>query len=254
MRISHKIALPIAVLTLTACPASQSDIRVLQSDLGLIRAEAAQADSARRAQLDKVIASLRVMNDSLASVNGRLMRLTADTRNGITELGQQLVQIQELTGQSQRRLQEVRASLEARTAESSTTVEPGASGNPGPNQLFQLAREQLLRGSNSAARTAFQDLITKYPKSDVASDAQFYIAESFAAEGNQQSADSAYAEVVKRYPKSSRSATALYKRATYFASVGNPDRAMALYNEIIKKYPRSDEATLAKDRIKALDQ
>lgn len=249
---------PLTLLSLGGCFASQSDIQVLQGDLKLVRAESAQADSARRAQLDRVIAMLRTTNDSLAAMSGRVTRLRGDVTTRFASMEAQLLQIQELTGQSQTRLQEVRASLEARQQAAMAPTAGGAAGTdsgtggPGPNQLFQLARDQLLRGSNAAARTAFQDLLTRYPKADVAADAQFYVGEAYAGEGNAEAADSVYAEVVRRYPSSARAATALYKRATGAQASGSSARARQLFNEIIRKYPRSDEAALARDRVKAL--
>jgi len=262
------VALAAGAVVLTGCFATQADIRVLQGDLSLIRSEQAQADSARKVQLDGVIRTMRSVNDSMAALTTRMTRFRADMTGSMSSVEQQLLAIQELTGQSQRKLQEVRESLESRqeAQASAATVEPapapaGKGGKappaeaptPGPNQLFQLGREQLLQGSNSAARSAFQDLLNKYPKSDVAADAQFYIGETYAAEGNTDAADSVYARVASKYAGSPRAATATYKRAVAAATAGNAATARKLFNDVIKKYPNSDEAALARDRVKALD-
>jgi len=248
-----------AAVALTGCFATQSDVRVLQSDLSLIRSENAAADSAHRVQMNRVLESLqsvRVMNDSINALSSRMMRFRSDVSTSLASIDQQLLAIQELTGQSQQRLQEVRATLESRPVAppppeggKGTPAAPN-DGTPGPNQLLQIAREQMMQGSNQAARQAFEDLLAKYPKADVAVDAQFYIAETFAAEGNAEAADSVYARVVSKYAGTSRAANALYKRANFAQSAGKTDQARALFNELIKKYPRSDEAVLAKDRIK----
>ncbi|MGI9090639.1 MAG: tetratricopeptide repeat protein [Gemmatimonadaceae bacterium] len=261
---------PIAAVLMGGCFASQQDVRVLQSDISLLRTETATADSARRLQLDRAIASMRTANDSLASLSTKLTRFRSDVTTSLASVDQQLLQVQELTGQSQRRIQEVRASLEERqgaAAAASATApgaKPAAAGSagsagagaadagPGPNQLFQVAREQLMQGSNAAARQAFEDLLTKYPKSDLAADAQFYVAETYAAENNVPAADSVYARVAARYAGSPRAATAVYKRAVAAQNAGKIDQARDLFNQLIKKYPRSDEASLARDRVKAL--
>jgi tol-pal system protein YbgF len=249
---------------LTGCFATQADIRVLQGDLSLIRNEQASADSARKAQIDIVLRNLRAVNDSMAALTNRMTAFRTDLTGSMSSVEQQLIAIQELTGQSQRKLQEVRASLEARQEEQAnaagaTAPAAGKAGAtptetvPVPNQLFQLGREQLLQGSNSAARSAFEDLLTKYPKADIAADAQFYIAETYAAEGETDAADSVYARVITKYPGSPFAATAYYKRAVAAATAGDSDRARTLFNTLIKKYPKSDEAVLARDRVKALD-
>jgi tol-pal system protein YbgF len=255
------IAAPVAAVLLSGCFATQQDVRVLQGDIKLLRSEQAAADSARRVQMDRALVQLRAANDSLSALGSRLLRFRADVTTSLSSVDQQLLQIQELTGQSQRRLQEVRESLESRQAAQAPVEAPGTPGatgapaagaQPGPNQLFQVGREQMMQGSNAAARQAFTDLVTKYPKSDLAAEAQFYIAETYAAENNTSAADSAYAAVASKYPSSPRAATALYKRAVAAQNAGNGDTARDLFNQVIKKYPRSDEAALARDRVKTI--
>ncbi|MEO7043555.1 MAG: tetratricopeptide repeat protein [Gemmatimonadaceae bacterium] len=241
-----------AAMLFAGCFATQKDVQVLQGDISLMRSERLAADSARSRQLDRAIASMHVANDSLAALSTRLTRFRADMTMSMSSVQQQLLQVQELTGQSQRRIQEVRASLEDRQAAATPPDSTGAPVTPGPNALFQVAREQMMQGSNSAARQAFQDLIAKYPKADVAPDAAFYIAETYAAENNTAAADSVYAQVATQYAGSPRAATAMYKRAVFALNAGDNSKARDLFNQLIKKYPRSDEAALARDRVKTI--
>ncbi|MEO7103185.1 MAG: tetratricopeptide repeat protein [Gemmatimonadaceae bacterium] len=241
-----------AAMLFAGCFATQKDVQVLQGDISLMRNERLAADSARSRQLDRAIASMRVANDSLVALSTRLTRFRADMTMSMSSVQQQLLQVQELTGQSQRRIQEVRASLEDRAAATAVPDSTGAVVTPGPNALFQVAREQMMQGSNAAARQAFQDLIAKYPKADVAPDAAFYIAETYAAENNNTAADSVYAQVAKQYAGSPRAATAIYKRAVSAFNAGDSAKARDLFNELIRKYPRSDEAALARDRVKTI--
>ncbi|MGH7664551.1 MAG: tetratricopeptide repeat protein [Gemmatimonadaceae bacterium] len=265
-----------------ACFATREDVRVLQNDIGIVRAEIAESDSLRRVRIDSVISMLARVSDSLSAMNWRFTTFQGESREEMFSLGQQLIQIQELTGQSQRRLQELRASLEERSrmaaAEAaaqaaaaqqmgpaapgpdSTAAPPGAAApgapplgspaGPGPNELLQLALEQLRRGSASTARVALEDLLTKYPDADIAGDAQFYIAESYAQEQQAAAADSAYALVLERYPESTRAPTALYKRALLARDAGRMPEARAMLDEVVRLYPRSDEAVLARDILR----
>jgi len=104
----------------------------------------------------------------------------------------------------------------------------------------------------AAARSAFADLLTKYPDSDLAPDAQFYLAEALAAEGKTSSADTAYATVVKKYPQSLRAATAMYKRGVAQQKGGKTATARKTFNDLIKMFPESDEAALARERLRAM--
>jgi tol-pal system protein YbgF len=265
--------------------------------------QAAQADSLRQAQLDRVIEQLGLVNDSLGRIGGQLAKFQGDVEGQVYAMGQQLIQIQELTGQSQRRLQELRAGLEAQrqtavtapvagapaaadtgvlvgqasgqtsgqaptqtagkapsagvsgTVTSSTGASAGTAGpggTPGPNQLYEMALDQLRRGSTTAARSALQDLLRQYPNADVAADAQFYVAETFAKEHDTVAADSGYRLVAQRYPSSDRAPQALFKHALVLQAQHKVQAARGAYEEVIRKYPRSDEAVLAKDRLRAV--
>ena len=242
---------PLLLLAATGCFATQTDVRLLQQDLAVMRAESARSDSLTRAQLEQIGVTLGLSADSIRVLSARMVRLSGDLQSDLYSMGQQLVQIQELTGQSQRRLQEVRASLEQRsTAVLQSAAPPDSAVQPGPNQLFQLALDQLRRGSTGSARTAFRDLLTRYPQADIAGEAQFYIGESLRQEGNAAAADSAYLAVVSKYPQSSRASTALYKHAQGLEASGKAADARRVLERIVREYPRSDEAALARDRLK----
>ena len=258
-RLGRRLA-PVVLLATGACFATREDVRVLQSDLLEVRAQSAQSDSALRERLGEVAATLGTVSDSVRALGTRLTRMQGDLRGDVYSLAQQLIQIQELTGQSQQRLQELRASLEQRSQEAAAadSVAPGDTtagspgGAPGPNQLFQLSLDQLRRGSAGTARSGFEELLRRYPTSDIAADAQFYVGEAYNAEGNTAAADSAYAVVVAKFPTSSRAPTALYKRALALEARGNSTAARAALNQLLQRYPRSDEATLARERLRTM--
>ncbi len=241
------------LLLSTACLASKSDFQSLQTDVRVMRVEQAQSDSLSRILIDRISRQLRAATDSLGALGDRVARHRSENQVSLSGMQQQLLAIQELTGQSEQRLQEVRASLEERSQQLAVARgdTAAASGAAGPNQIFQIGRDQLLKGSNAAARAAFQDLVAKYPTSSLAADAEFFIGETYAAEGNNTAADSAYARVTVKYPRAPRAATALYKRAVAAQTEGRNRAADQLYQELIRKYPASDEAALARERSRA---
>jgi tol-pal system protein YbgF len=293
-QVRRAIMIPAVMLTAGACFATREDVRLLQTQLQAYQTQTAQADSTRRAQIDRVIEQLGLVTDSLGDLGARMAKFQGDVEGSVYSMGQQLIQIQELTGQSQRRLQELRAGLEVQrgtfaqppqpgqpqpgqpaatapgattpgattgsdssravsTAPAATTTTPsGGAGTPGPNELYQLALDQLRRGSTRAARSALTDLLKQYPNADVAPDAQFYVADSYDREGNTTAADSVYQLVVQRYPSSERAPTALYKHGLTLITAGKVQAARAALQQVVSKYPRSDEAVLAKDRLRTL--
>ncbi|MBM3885570.1 MAG: tetratricopeptide repeat protein [Gemmatimonadetes bacterium] len=276
VRRSRLLLAPVVLVTAGACFATRADLRIVQGDVLAVRDSvraarlaAERRDSLARVATDsalaRVVAALVTVGDSVVSIRGATQRMDGALREDLHTIRQQLITIQELTGQSQRRIQELRADLESDAADrASTPVVPsaaadttrgtttvGAAGGagtptgPGPAQLYQLGQDQLRRGSNTAARGAFTTLLTQHPQSDLAPDALYGIAETFTAEGNGVRADSVYNLVATRYPQSERAPIALYKRATAYRLVGQAERAQSLYRQIVETYPNSESARLA---------
>jgi tol-pal system protein YbgF len=292
MRTLRLALAPVVVLTTGACFATRNDLRIVHADLQAMRAERLAADSAAQRQLDQIaqelarvsgaVAAIAALSDSVHANGAAINRLRNDSREDLQAIRQQLIMIQELTGQSQRRIQELRAEMEQRAAELATPVPvpvptplPPAAGGaganpagaptardttrpaapapqpaPGPAQLYQMGQDQLRRGSVSAARAAFLQLLERHPQSDLAPAALYGVAETWADEGNGRNADSVYALVVERYPRSEQAPNALYKRASAARAVGQTQQAMALYRQIVAQYPRSDAALLAQEYLR----
>jgi tol-pal system protein YbgF len=256
-----RLAAPAAALVVSGCLASKSDVFLLQNQLQSMQTAQARADTARRVQIESVLAQVMQANDSVHAMSARLAKLQANVQTDHYEMGRQLLQMQELSGQSQRRLQELRASLEERNAAAAPAAAgppaPGDSARavpagPGPGQLFQSSLDQLRRGSTSVARSGFEQLLRSYPNSEDAPEALAYIAETYAAERNQVAADSVYDLVVQRYPASPKAATALYKHALSLKAAGRTTAARAALERIVREYPRSDEAALAREQLRTL--
>ncbi|MEO7454747.1 MAG: tetratricopeptide repeat protein [Gemmatimonadaceae bacterium] len=247
---------PLLAVAVAGCLASKNDIVLLQGEIRTSRDAAAQADAASRAHIDQVLAQLARSNDSIRAVSTRLSKLAGDVQTDHYEMGRQILQIQELTGQSQRRMQELRASLEERNSQQPAAVTPGdsakAPAGPGPAQLFQGSLDQLRRGSTSVARTGFEELVRNYPNAEEVPEAMIYIASTYANERNQVAADSVYGLVIQKYPSSPKAATALYKRGLSMRAAGQAANAKAAFERVIKDFPRSDEATLARDQLRTL--
>ncbi len=231
------------------CLATQTDVKALQADIAVLRAESRRADSVRTAQATAVLVGLKLVSDTLHGVQVRLGTMAGDTKGDLYAMQQQLIQIQELTGQSQRRIQEMRANLEDRAP---GAVDSGRAASPGPNQLLQLSLDQLRRGSAGAARAGFIELLTRFGDSDAAALAQFYVGETFAAEGDVAAADSVYQLVIRTSPKSAKASTALYKHALVLLGRGDAAGGRVALADVARLYPQSDEAVLAQDRLKSL--
>ena len=238
--------------------ATKSDFDRLQQDVVGTRATSNAADSVQRAYLIEVTRTVRSLSDSINALSRRVNGLKTATETDLADMKQDISQLQDLSGQSEQRLRDMRAAVEEKTgqvepaATDSGAATTGAPAGPGPAQLLQAGRDQLLKGGNVAARAAFSELITKYPKSDLVPEAMFFTAQAFAAERNVEAADQQYSALITRFPNSPRVPTAMYKRALQLQASKKTADARRLLQEIIKRFPRSDEAALADERLQSM--
>ena len=240
--------------------ATKSDFDKLQTDVIGTRASSNAADSVQRAFLIDLTRSVRALNDSISALNRRVNAMRTATETDLAAMRQDISQLQDISGQSEQRLRDMRAALEEKstqvvvpaTADTSAGATASTGGGPGPGQLLQAGRDQLLKGGNVAARAAFAELISKYPRSDLVPEAMFYTAQAYAAERNTDAADKEYASLITKYPTSPRVPTAMYKRALQMQASKKTADAKRLFQEIIKRFPRSDEAALADERLQSI--
>jgi tol-pal system protein YbgF len=240
---------------------SKGDVQMVQGEVALLRADVARRDSARAAQLNEVILLQRQVMDSLTATRRSVAQIRGDLSTDLYNIQQQLVQLQELTGQSQQRLTELRTRLEARGAQIEAAPAPGDSARPMPeggtagtasaDQMYEASLAQLRRGSLSTARLGLREMLRQYPTSERAPDALYFIGQSFAAE-NPDSAAAYYRQVVDNHGTSPRAASALYNLGLLAERRKDTAGARQAYQRVAEKYPQSDEAALARDRLKAL--
>ena len=264
-RLAKGAVFALLAVSSTGCFASLSQLDEVNEQVNQTRAEAAASDSVRATQLVQILGTLRALNDSIQSLNTKITRLRAETQADVRSMRQEVNQVLEVTGQSERRIREMREQIDRRTRAAETAPPPApvtngdtttaapVSTGPAPDELLQIGRDQLTRGGNSAARAAFTDLLTRYPDSEQAVEAQFFLAEAHAAEGSTAAADSAYARVVTKYPTSTRAPTALYKRGVLAQTAARRTAARRLFNTLIADYPNSDEAELARERLRVMN-
>ncbi len=240
--------------------ATKSDFDKLQADIVGTRAGSNAADSVQRAYLIDVSRSVRALNDSINALSKKINTMRTATESDLAAMKQDISQLQDMSGQSERQLRDMRAAVEEKTTQpdaaprtdSTASSAGGPTSGPGPGQLLQAGRDQLLKGGNASARAAFRELIAKYPKSDLVPEAMFYTAQAYAAERNTDAADAEYAALIVKYPSSPRVPTAMYKRALQLQASKKTAEARRLFQEIIKRFPRSDEAALADERLQSI--
>ncbi|HEX2202836.1 MAG TPA: tol-pal system protein YbgF [Longimicrobium sp.] len=249
-----RIAAAAALLpALAGCLATKRDVEDLRLEMQTSR-------QAQERQIDDMVRRVGAMLDTLETQN---TRFRGDIANRLVQIERQLVQIQELSGQSQAQLNELRRQInqraeEARRAEEAArdtaragTGGPDTSGGADASEaqaVYDAALGAFRRNSFTTARAGFEEFLRVAPRHRLAADAQLYIGESYGTR-DPDAAIEAYERVVEAYSASPRAPTALLRIGRIEAGRGNRTEARARYNQVIRAYPRSPEAEQARTEL-----
>jgi tol-pal system protein YbgF len=237
-----------------AC-ASKGDVQQMESNmLAEIRAIKASQDSLNRDLRGAVV-------DSLETQEMRQLQGRSEQQRQLAQIQQSLAQVLDLLGQIETELQRSRA-----YGATTVPVVPGGpigdagTGTPGGDAggddaaaaLYNSAQNQFNRGAYATARTGFAEYLRIYSDSELAPDAQFYLARTHEETDDPAAALAEYARVLELYPNSRRAPSALYASGRIELDRGNTQDAIEFFSRVVRGYPNSDEAILAERRLSDL--
>ena len=118
--------------------------------------------------------------------------------------------------------------------------------------MYEAAFEQVRLRDFDKAAMAFNAFLRRFPQSEYAGNAQYWLGEVYLAQSELEPAGQAFAKVLSQYPGHRKEADSLYKLADVERRLGNLDRATQLYQEVVSKHPNSSAAQLARRDLNAL--
>ncbi len=121
---------------------------------------------------------------------------------------------------------------------------------PGEEEIYKLGKQAFDQGDSDTAKKHFQELIKRFPKSENADNAQFWIGEIYYREKWYEKAILEYQNVIEKFPKGNKVPAALLKQGLAFQNIGDKANSRLILEELIKKYPKTNEAKIAREKIK----
>jgi tol-pal system protein YbgF len=117
-------------------------------------------------------------------------------------------------------------------------------------EVYATGKQAFDGGQYEIARENFQELLSKYPKSENADNAQFWIGEIYYREKWYEKAIMEYQKVIENYPDGNKVPASLLKQGLSFYNLNEQSNARLILQEVINKYPTSNEAKIARDKLK----
>jgi tol-pal system protein YbgF len=117
-------------------------------------------------------------------------------------------------------------------------------------KLYDSAYLDLTKGNYSLAIMGFENYLKYFPQSELASNALYWLGESYYAKEEFSKATLKFKALLVDYPRSDKIPTALYKLGLSYLELGEQVLANRYFGELIDRFPQSSEAKLASERLK----
>ena len=125
---------------------------------------------------------------------------------------------------------------------------PGGSDRDNYQAAFELLKEQRYE----PAAQAFQQFLKTYPDSELADNAQYWLAESYYVTQKFEQALSSFQTVINEYPRSRKVPDALLKMGYCNYELKRWDAARAALSKVQADYPETTAARLAGQRLERM--
>ena len=137
-------------------------------------------------------------------------------------------------------------------------VTPVAGGNAPTEDPAQIQADydqayaylQPSRREYKKAIAAFKAFLKRYPGSDLADNALYWLGESYYVTQDNAQALKAFERVLSKYPQSDKAPGALLKKGYILDAMGKRNEARKVLQEVQRRYPGSSAASMAKARLK----
>ena len=242
----------------------EQDLAQLRQDVTALSLAAHRS----RGDTETVLGQLeRQTRDQAAEVQRQLASLQARTEALSGELSRLSARLDELSQRLETLSRQVRAtSPPAPATPRPVPVPPRSPGGLQASDVYQTAYIDFSKGSYPLAIAGFREFLRRFPDSELANNAQYWIGEAYfsLARGyaNQGHADKVggaleqavqeFRKVIVNYPRGEKVPTALYKEALALVELRQPSLAEARLKYLLEHFPQSEEAPLARERLASL--
>lgn len=118
-----------------------------------------------------------------------------------------------------------------------------------PLELYNAAYLDLSKGNHQLALQGFQQFLTKFPQSDLADNAQYWMGEVYYAKKDNQKAIEEFKKVIENFPKADKVAAAFLKIGYCYFNLGDQTTGKKYLRIVVERFPNSEEARLARSRL-----
>lgn len=207
----------------------------------------------RVTKLERVIenSTLEEFSARIESLQQEMQRLQGDAETVNHNIEDLKRKQRELYLDLDHRLRALETAQHSSSSPSPGDIRPNAMGAD-DRAVYNTAFATLRDGKYEQAITELQDFLKKFPTSEHAANAQYWLGEAFYVQHRYDAALIEFERVVARYPASPKFSDAMLKLGLTQYELGAWDKSSQALNAVVTQFPNTSQAQLATQRLEQL--
>ncbi|HUK87197.1 MAG TPA: tol-pal system protein YbgF [Terriglobales bacterium] len=248
----------LAALLASGCVTTAQEGEQMRKDIASLRADMQKEAEANKAEREKLAAEQQKSSKQIQEALDQLSRASRKSgadlgvdlekaqndlaaTHGQVEVLQHRLDALEKANRDQMKAMDVASQLVAQQKkEQERPTDKGA--------LYNLARQKLDQGQTAKSRDLFQDFLTRFPKDELAANAQYWLGETYYAEKKWNDAIVEFQKVLKDYKGSEKIPDAVLKIGMSFQAQNDCQNALLFFDEVVQAHKNTPAAKTAHER------
>ncbi len=249
------------ILSTPAAAGTKEEIIRLSSDVLQLQNQVLALQKSFDQKQGSLQSLLEQLNDQVATTNRVLQEMVvvmreqkSDWSQVAGDLGQDIQGLSVKMDETNNRLAALFKKVEDSQSRNESRRLPSSSdpGGPKPDQVYSLAFNDYLAGNYELAADGFRDFMVRYPESEYADNAAYYLGLCHQQLGQQEQAVQSFDQVINMYPKADMTAAAYYKKALTQQELQKNEDAIDTLKKLVALFPESQEAITARQELENL--
>ena len=244
--------------------ALQTQVQQLSDQLARLQQSNDERFGAMRSLLEQNTDTINRVANSLDAISHSLATATTDQGSKVDQVSSQVQSLHDSVDELKARMAQISKQLnDMQSALQNVQAPPSGQPTPGqtqpqqpqappPDVLYNQALSDYNAGKYPLSSQEFGDYIKYYGNTDLAGNAQFYLADIEYRNGNYQQAVQDYDKVLEEYPSGNKAAAAQLKKGYALLQLDQRDAGVRELRSLIARYPKSLEAQQARERLHTL--
>jgi tol-pal system protein YbgF len=213
------------------------------------------AQASAREEQKRLPAQYQILLEKVENINTQLAQFSEDLieiKRVALPLAEQVTEGAETeSGQPEPPSPQAQEDLDKQPSEEE--IPPSISPNLSPNEVYNMARSDYLKGNFELAIEGFTIYKSQFPESPLADDAIYWIGECYFSQEKYNEAIEYFNELILNYPGGDKIPAAYLKKGISLTAQEKKEEALSVFKLLITKFPLEEETKIAQQKIRELE-